>query len=150
SPTDNHVLDATHDVDIALAVHGCEISGMQPAKSINRLGGLVGHIVVPFHHVEAADQEFATLTKTNRLSCRRIDDFCLHMRVRSARCCRLQRKAIPISGHGPATSNFSKTEVNAAIGPHLLFDLFHQDYRNGRSPCEYLLERRESEFASQE
>ena len=52
---------------------------MQPAASVNRLGSLLGHLVVACHDHEATIAQLAALSDWNHLARRRIDDFDLDM-----------------------------------------------------------------------
>src|SRR5260370_16821955 len=62
APANHHIFEPTHDVDIALRIHSCQVAGVQPALRINRLGGLLRHVVVALHHKEATTPAFTSLS----------------------------------------------------------------------------------------
>src|SRR6185503_19525179 len=50
-PTANdHVFDSPDDVDVAGLVHGGKIAGMHPARTVDRVGGLLRLAPVAKHH----------------------------------------------------------------------------------------------------
>src|SRR5215467_10025504 len=61
----DHVFEATHNVDIALRVHGGQVTRMEPAVCINGLSSRVFHIVVACHNHEATIAQLAALSDWN-------------------------------------------------------------------------------------
>ena len=55
----DHVLEATGDLVVALVIDGGEVAGVEPAVGVDGVGGGVGHVVVAQHHHAAAGLEFA-------------------------------------------------------------------------------------------
>src|SRR5260370_6870520 len=72
--TNEHILEAPHNVEVALRVHRRKITRMQPSLSINGLGSLLRHVVVAYHDPEATIAQLATLSDWHHLARRRIDD----------------------------------------------------------------------------
>src|SRR4029077_21217952 len=50
STANDHVLDASHDVDVAVGVHGGQVAGVHPSGVVDGLGGAVGIVPVAGHH----------------------------------------------------------------------------------------------------
>src|SRR5437764_10234421 len=72
--TNNHILEPPHDVNISTLIHRCQVTTMQPALAINRLGSLLRHLIVLLHDQETATAQFTTLTTPHYLTCRRVND----------------------------------------------------------------------------
>src|SRR5262249_44039886 len=70
----NHILEAAHDVDVALRVHGGQVAAIHPAIGVDDLSGLLWHLVVTGHDYEAAIAEFAALPDGDHLARRRINN----------------------------------------------------------------------------
>ena len=62
----DHVLEAAHDVDVALLVHGREVAGTHPAGLVDRFLRLGLVVPVAFHHRVATRAELAGLAARHR------------------------------------------------------------------------------------
>ena len=78
----HHVFEAANDVDIALRVHGRKVARMQPAITINGVGGLLRHVVIARHHQVTPAAQFATFSTWYNLTRGRVDNLDLTMRHR--------------------------------------------------------------------
>src|SRR2546421_2335543 len=56
---DDHVLDATHDADVAVAVHRGHVAGVHPPFLVDDLVGALAVVPVADHHRVAASEQFA-------------------------------------------------------------------------------------------
>src|SRR5205807_8970653 len=75
----DHLLEPTHDVDIPVSIHRGQVARVQPALTINGLGGLLRHLVVADHHQETPTTDFSTLPARHHLTGSRIDNLDLRM-----------------------------------------------------------------------
>src|SRR6266576_7056111 len=80
--TNHHFSQASNNINITSLIHYGQVACMQPAITINGLGGLLRHIIVTSHHQKSPATEFATFSNSHDLACRRIDDFDIYMRIR--------------------------------------------------------------------
>src|SRR5438067_1535733 len=78
---DNHVLDAPDDVDVALVVHGRQVTGVHPARGVDGLTGRFGIVPVTEHDAVAARAQLARLTPQQDLASWRVDDLDLDVGV---------------------------------------------------------------------
>src|SRR5690242_9986325 len=60
--SNDHILDATNDVDIAFTVHRRQVASMHPACTVNGLGCGIWVIPVAKHHAVATSTQFSRLT----------------------------------------------------------------------------------------
>src|SRR5258708_28207732 len=141
--TNDHVFEPTHDVEVALRVHGGKITRMQPAVSVNRLRSLLRHLVVAHHRHKATIAQFAALPDRHHRARRRIDDLDIDMRQRFAHRRRFQLARLLWHRRGKAATAFGLTEDDEDICCHACFHLFHQKDRNRGATSPYNLERRE-------
>ena len=79
APPNDHILNATHDIEVALGIHHTLITGMHPSRLINRLHR--GNPVIPVaqHDAVAACAYFTRFANRHDPSRTRIDHFYLHM-----------------------------------------------------------------------
>src|SRR6266536_2430003 len=77
---DDHVFDASNDVDVAFGVHGCQVSSMHPVGAVNCGCGGFGVVPIANHDAITTGAEFAGRSGGNDLSGSGIDDFDLKMR----------------------------------------------------------------------
>ena len=80
----NHLFQASHDIDVALLIHRCQVARVQPAVGIYGLGGLIRHVIVTCHHREAPATKFSFFPTWHNLAGHRIDDLDVQVRVRNA------------------------------------------------------------------
>src|SRR5579884_276915 len=78
----DHLFEATHDVEVALRIHRCQVPRVQPTLAINRCPGLRWHLVVADHDLVAPTAQFPTLSARHNIACRWIDQLNLAMRQR--------------------------------------------------------------------
>ena len=90
----NHIFQATHDIDIAACIHCRQVAGMQPAIAINGLCGLFRHVVVALHDDHAPAAYFAALSYRYNLASLGANDFDVGIRIRNAHRGRLEFKRI--------------------------------------------------------
>ena len=51
---DDHLLEASHDPDVAAGVARRQVAGVEPALAVDRRGRLLGHVEVALHHHRSA------------------------------------------------------------------------------------------------
>jgi len=49
APANDHIFETAYDVEVALLVHGGQISAMGPIIAVDYLGCLLGHLVITGH-----------------------------------------------------------------------------------------------------
>src|SRR5579884_2940528 len=76
----DHILDAPDDVDIALLVHGGQVSGMHPARTVDSLSGRFGIVPVAEHHAVPTRAEFTRLPHWHNFARRGINNLDLQVR----------------------------------------------------------------------
>src|SRR5262249_35183992 len=81
---DDHVLEPAGDVDVAVRVHGRQVTGVHPARGIDRLGGLAGFPPVAEHHRVPARAQLTGNAAGHGRTGFRIDDLDLDVRMHSS------------------------------------------------------------------
>ena len=71
---DDHILDASGNLVIAVGVTPGQIPGMQPAVLINGGCGRFGHLVITLHDIVATGYELTVHAVRQILTCLRIDN----------------------------------------------------------------------------
>src|SRR5579872_3489095 len=77
----NHILDASDNIDITFCIHCSEIAGVHPVGTVN--GVYRGLFVVPVaeHDAVAACAKLASCANRHNLLCCRVNNFNLKVRV---------------------------------------------------------------------
>ena len=131
---DNHVFQATGDAEVALRRLASEVTRVQPALGVNRRFGGAGHLVVPFHDVVTAGDEFADLAHRHFPSRFRVDDpaFDLGERPADRRDAHLQR--VIGAAHGAARGGL-RLPIDDGDLPHvhLVHNILHDGDGAGAS-----------------
>ena len=129
---DNHILDAPHNVDIALVIHHGQVAGVHPARCVDGFGAGIGVIPIAEHDAIAARTQFAWCTIGDNRTRGGIDNLDLHMGMDLAHGADLlvERRAdarlgADGAGLGHAVTDFHITHVHQGL--HLL----HHLYRTG-------------------
>jgi hypothetical protein len=78
--SDDHVLDAADDLDVAVLAHHRQVAGVHPAPRVDRLRRLLRFVPVAEHHAVAAGAQFARLTARPGHARHRVDDLDLDVR----------------------------------------------------------------------
>src|SRR5690554_6835413 len=68
----HHVLDTTHDLNVALVIHGGQITGMHPAGFVDRFSGCLFVVPVFQHDAVTACAQLADFTARHDLAAARI------------------------------------------------------------------------------
>jgi len=71
---DDHLLDTAGNLAVAVLIHHRQIPGMEPAVGVDHLGGLLRHLVVPFHDHIAPCTEFTLLPRRQGGAVLDVDD----------------------------------------------------------------------------
>src|SRR5271165_3152362 len=100
----DHVFEAADNVDIALGIHGSQVSATEPALTIKHFRGLLRHLVVAKHDREAAITKFSAFSHWDNCASHRIDDLDLDMRQRFSNGCCFQLKWIICQRHRDAAT----------------------------------------------
>src|SRR2546429_3676911 len=82
--TNDHILDTTDDVDVALFIHSGKVTCMHPASSINGSGRCLGIIPVTEHDAITTRAKLTWLTKGDDVVASGINNFNLKVRVNDA------------------------------------------------------------------
>ena len=138
--TNDHLLEATHDVDITMSIHRCQVAGVQPARTINGLGGLLRHVVVALHDQVAPTAQLATLPTRHHFTGDRVDHLDLSVGQRYAHCGGFQVKRITWQRLRNDWAGFGLPKDDGHIRPDALFDLLHQVDWHWGAAAEHLLE----------
>ena len=131
---DNHVLDSAGDLAIAVLIHDCQITGVQPLLRIDSLGGLLRHLVVAFHNQIAAGAEFTLLAGREGFACLDINNLYLNVRQRPTDRGDAQFNGIICSCLGDNRRRFGLAVSDGDLaGIHLADNLLHNLYRAVRA-----------------
>ena len=76
----DHLFEASYDIEIAMRIHCCQVSSMQPSLAINRPVGRFFHLVIASHHLVPTAAEFSWLPTGHDVTASRIDQLNFTMR----------------------------------------------------------------------
>ncbi|MNL32937.1 hypothetical protein D3C87_1548210 [compost metagenome] len=101
----DEVLDAAHDKERPVRVFAQEISRAQPAILIERLGGLLGRLVIALHDIGPLHQQLAHFTARDRIAAF-VDDARPHARNQVAHA--EVHASLPVRHHADGRRGFGK------------------------------------------
>src|SRR5690348_18321378 len=81
APANDHVLDAADDVDVAVGVHRGEVTGVHPARRVDRLACRLVVVPVAAHHDVAAAAQLTRYAARDDRARGGIDDLDLDVGV---------------------------------------------------------------------
>src|SRR5690606_33342208 len=123
---DHHVLDAAHDLDVTILVHGRQVAGVHPAGIVDGFPGLFLVVPVLQHHAVAAGTQFANLTSGHDVGGALVDNLGFQVRLGAAHGGDLLLERVEGTGLGGNRAGFRHAVGNLHFfHVHLAVDLLH-------------------------
>src|SRR5947209_13839123 len=83
----DHIFEAANNINVALSIHGCQVTRMQPAFAIDGFSGFLGHLVIALHDEETPAAKFAALSAGYYCTGRWLNNFHIGIGQGQAYCC---------------------------------------------------------------
>src|SRR5690606_5619065 len=123
---DHHVLDAAHDLDVTILVHGGQVAGVHPAGVVDGFVGFLFVVPVLQHHTVATGAEFADLAAGHNVAGAGVDDFGFQVGLGAAYGGDLFLERVEGAGLGGDRAGFGHAVGDLHfLHVHLAVDLLH-------------------------